>query len=143
VPESTIGYSDPRYYIEGRFYLEGKWQSSRTAVRLEADEGERGSLIVPYTAAEVHVVIQPGGGRSTVDVMQDDLPLDESNKGADVLLGPGKPASIGVEESRSFSVVKNKEFGPHRLQLESGSSGLMIHSISFISAVIPELIQDN
>ncbi len=142
-PESTIGYADPHFYIEGRFYLDGSWRSSRTAVRLDAGTGDRGSLIVPYTAAEVHIVMEPGSVPSVVGIVQDDTPLDESNKGVDVTVDPGGRSRIVVESPRSYSIVKNREFGSHRLRLESASAGLMIHAVSFISAVIPELIQNN
>lgn len=142
-PESTVEYTDPQQYIEGRFYLGGKWRSSRTAVELKCDSGDRGQVVLPYSAAEVHCVIQPGNTNTVVEVFQDDLPLDDMNRGTDVSLGPDLSSTIRINEPRSYCIVKNKEFGPHKLRLETASPGLMIHSISFISAVIPELIQDN
>ncbi len=139
-PESTVAYTDPHQYLEGRFYLEGQWRCSRTAVELH---GESGYIIFPYTAAEVHCVIQPAGTENSVEVFQDELPLDELNRGTDVIAGPDLSSSLKIDEPRSYCIVKNKEFGPHHLRLETTSPGLTIHSISFISAVIPELIQDN
>ena len=142
-PESTVRYADPRYYIEGRFYLDGNWRSTRTAVRLESEGGEQGSMIIPYTAAEVHVVVESEKSPSTIGITQDDLPLDESNIGSDVGFDAEHRSMMRIEEPRSYSVVRNRQFGQHRLRLESGSPQLVIHSISFISAVIPELIQNN
>ncbi len=142
-PESTVEYTDQHQYIEGRFYLEGKWRSSRTAVEMRGENREKGHIIFPYTAAEVHCVLQPGSIKSIVEIFQDELPLDELNRGSDVTVEPDLSSIIRVDEPRSYCIVKNKEFGPHRLRIETTSSGLMIHSISFISAVIPELIQDN
>ena len=48
-----------------------------------------------------------------------------------------------IHAAKLHNVVKNKDFGEHRLRLTSRSNGFALYSVSFLSCVIPELITYN
>lgn len=140
-PESTLHYSDPGVYVEGRIYLDGDWSTHRSHLRLCEEEGRSGSLTIRYRAKEVNIVMEPGGERHfQVLARQDGMFLDRSNSGEDVFADGEGRSFLRVDDARLYRVVSNQEFGEHVLTLSSRSNGLSIYCISFVSCVVPEMI---
>ncbi len=143
-PESVMEYRDPEYYLDGRIYLHGKWMADRHYLKLQEPEGTEGYLALTYHAREVNAVVKPEGERNfQVFVTQDDAFLTPENKGDDVSVDAEGRSFLLITEPKLYSVVKNREFGEHKLKLSSRSNGFAIYSLSFVSCVIPELVSDN
>lgn len=143
-PESTIHYDDPGMYVTGRIYLHGSWLNDRSFLKLNDPEGEEGHLIVSYEAKEINMVIKPEGEKNfQVFVQQDESYLRKENKGDDINIDEEGRSYFLVSEPKLYSVVKNRDFGEHKLKLMTRSNGFALYSISFISCVIPELIGKN
>ena len=65
----------------GTFTLEGDWQSGRQYLELRKGTGK---IVLPFTAGEVNLVMQPGSsGTAAVTVLLDGKPVGEA-RGADV-----------------------------------------------------------
>jgi thiol-disulfide isomerase/thioredoxin len=143
-PESTIQYEDPGYYLEGRLYLHGSWLTNRNFLKLEEQEGREGYVVISYRAKEVSIVAKPEGERQfQVFVYQDDIFLTGDNRGDDVSIDEEGRSFFLVQEPGLYSIVKNKEYGEHKLKLSCRSNGLALFSFSFVSALVPELISTN
>jgi len=140
-PESVIEYRDPGVYIAGRVYLHGSWLLERNFVKLEETQGNGGYVVLTYEAREVNAVIKPEGEKNfQVFVMQDDVYLTPDNKGDDVRIDAEGRSFLLIDEAHLYNVVKNKEFGEHKLKLSTRSNGFALYALSFVSGVIPELV---
>jgi thiol-disulfide isomerase/thioredoxin len=65
----------------GAFTLEGDWRSTRQYVELHEGTGK---IVMPFTAGEVNIVMQPGpSGKAAVTVLLDGKPVSDA-RGADV-----------------------------------------------------------
>jgi hypothetical protein len=139
-PESTIHYTDPGVYIEGRIYLDGDWSTHRSHIRLNEAEGRTGTMTVLYQATEVSAVLKPEGEENfQVFVQQDGRYLDATNSGSDIFSDGEGRSFLKVTDGRLYDIVKNPEYGEHTLRLTSRSNGLSVYCISFVSGVIPEM----
>lgn len=140
-PESVMEYHDPNVYIAGRMYLNGSWLLERNFVKLEGAEGNEGYVVFTYAAREVNAVIKPEGERNfQVFVMQDDVYLTPENKGDDVKIDAEGRSFLLIDDAHLYNVVKNREFGEHKVKLSTRSNGFALYAVSFVSAVIPELV---
>ncbi len=143
-PESTIHYEDPGYYLEGRLYLSGDWLSSRNFVKLETQGGNEGSLTVVYSGTEVHAVVNPEGEKNfQVFVRQDDRYLTSANKGTDVLIDEEGRSYFLVDTAKSYNLIRDREFGEHKLKLTARSNGFALYALSFASSVLSEVISSS
>ncbi len=143
-PESTVHYEDPGVYIAGRIYLHGNWLNDRTFLRLNDPNGQGGRLAVSYEAKEVSVVVKPEGEKQfQVFIQQDDRYLTPDSCGDDIRFDETGRSYFIVDDARLFHIIRNKEYGEHKLVLETHSNGFAIYAMSFISAVIPEMISNN
>jgi hypothetical protein len=142
-PESTIDYPDPGYYLPDRVYAEGKWMNERECLRFEGSEGDTGAMRVGYESLEVNAVLGGKRGEPCVVVLeQDKCPLPKDVLGDDVIVR-GEETVVVVDEPRLFNLVKNREFGNHFLKLTVRTPDTEVYSLSFVSAVIPEIISSN
>jgi hypothetical protein len=143
-PESTTHFEDPGMYVEGRLYLQGNWLSDRNYLRLDECDGREGYLTFLYRAKEVNAVLKPEGEKNfQVFIQQDEKFLDEMNRGDDVRIDEDGRSFVLVEKARLHNLVKNKEYGEHKLRLSARSNGFALYSISFVSSVMPEMISNN
>lgn len=143
-PESTLDYADHGYHLAGRFYLQGKWFNEREFIRFDGAEGEEGQASLLYEALEVNAVMQSGRRTpSDVFVLQDGLPLTDENAGSDIRFDENRKSYIRVAEPRMFNLIRNKEFGEHRLRLVTASHHLSLYSFTFVTSAIPDLISRN
>lgn len=140
-PESTLHYTDPGVYLEGRIYLDGDWRTHRSHIQMNEAEGGTGVLTILYRAGEVNAVLNPDGEKDfQVFVEQDGRPLGKTNSGADVFADTGGRSFLKVTDARLYNVVRNPEYGEHILRFSTRSNGFSVYSISFVSGVIPEMI---
>ncbi len=143
-PESVLAYEDPGIYLDGRFYADGAWLNGKDFIRLQGGAEREGHLLLEYQAAEVQSVMAPEGESGfEVIVRQDDRFLDLQNKGEDIRIGRDGRSYLVVSEPRSYELVKNPEYGRHRLKLSARSDGFAVYAFSFVSSIIPELISNN
>jgi len=143
-PESTIHYEDPGYYLDGRIYLHGDWLNDRNYLKLNESEGREGHLTIQYQAKEVNAVLTPEGEKSfQVFIRQDNAYLDETNRGEDIRIDEQGRSFLVVEQGRMYNLVRNKEYGEHRLKVSTRSNGFALYSISFVSCAYEEMISHN
>ena len=143
-PESTIDYVDPEIYLPERFYAKGKWLSTRECFTFHGSQQETGSVIVNCSATEVNAVMNSSAtGVSEVVVQQDGLSLPKERRGEDIVKGNDGASLVLVDTPRIYNLVRNKEFGNHKVTVTTSSPGLEIYSLSFSASVISELIQSN
>jgi thiol-disulfide isomerase/thioredoxin len=143
-PESIIDYVDPEIYLAERFYAKGKWLSTRECFSYQGEQGESGSVIVQYDAAEVNAVMNPStAGVSEVVVQQNGHSLSRECQGEDIVVGNDGASLVLVDSPKMYNLVKNREFGNHRLMLTTSSPNLEIYSFSFVTSVVSELIHPN
>jgi thiol-disulfide isomerase/thioredoxin len=107
----------------GTVTLEGNWQSSRQYLQLQNGTGK---IILPFTAGEVNMVMQPGPGTAAVTVLLDGKPLGEG-RGADV--GPDGVARF--DRSGMIRLVARAPRGKHVLTLVSSDPGLRAYVFTF------------
>jgi len=143
-PESVLEYADPGMYVDGRMYLKGVWLNDRECFRWEGEAGTDGAVMIRYQGIEANLVLEPPqGGRGTLRIEQDGLPLTKAEAGRDVTIGPGKTSVITLDGARLYHVVRNKEFGEHLLTLRPQDPGCAVYSLTGVAAVIPDLISSN
>jgi len=108
----------------GTVTLEGQWQSSRQALELQNGTGK---IVLPFTAGEVNVVMQPGAlGKAAVAVMLDGKPIAEA-RGADV--GPDGVARF--DRAGMIRLVARAPRGNHVLTLGASDPGLQVYVFTF------------
>jgi thiol-disulfide isomerase/thioredoxin len=108
----------------GTFTLEGHWQSSRQYVELQNGTGK---IVLPFTAGEVNVVMQPGpSGKAAVAVVLDGKPVGEA-RGADV--GPDGVARF--DRAGMIRLLARAPRGNHVLTLIASDPGLRAYVFTF------------
>src|SRR5499425_2302731 len=108
----------------GTFTLEGNWQTSGQYVELQNGTGK---IVLPFTAGEVNMVMQPGAsGTAAVTVLLDGKPVGQG-RGADV--GPDGVARF--DRSGMIRLVAGAPQGPHVLTLVSSDPGLRAYVFTF------------
>ncbi len=143
-PESTVHYEDPGVYLAGRIYLRGNWLNDRTSLRLNDPREQGGYLVISYEAKEVSVVVKPEGDKNfQVVVQQDDKYLTKDAGGEDIRFDEAGRSYFTVDKARLFHIIRNREYGEHKLMLTAHSNSFAIYAMSFISSVIPEMISNN
>jgi thiol-disulfide isomerase/thioredoxin len=108
----------------GTVTLEGSWRSSRQYVELQNGTGK---IVLPFTAGEVNLVMQPGAsGKAAVTVVLDGKPIGEV-RGADV--GPDGVARF--DRSGMIRLVARAPRGKHVLTLVASDRGLQVYVFTF------------
>lgn len=108
----------------GAVTLEGSWQTSRQYVELQRGAGK---IVLPFTAGEVNLVMQPGSaGWAAVSVLLDGKPAGPA-RGADV--GPDGVARF--DRSGMIRLLARAPRGRHVLTLVSSDPGLRAYVFTF------------
>ena len=108
----------------GTVTLEGDWQSARQYYELRKGTGK---IVLPFTAGEVNLVMQPGSsGKAAVTVLLDGKPIGEA-RGADV--GPDGVAHF--DRSGMIRLVAGAPKGKHVLTLIASDPGLRTFVFTF------------
>ena len=119
--ETYVG-SDRRE--SGTFTLEGDWRSGRQYLELRKGTGK---IILPFTAGEVNLVMEPGtSGNAAVTVLLDGKPVGDA-RGADV----GTDGVTRVDRSGMFRLVAGASRGRHVLTLAATDPGLRAFVFTF------------
>src|SRR5262245_28601026 len=108
----------------GTFTLEGNWQTSRQYLELRNGTGK---IVLPFTAGEVNMVMQPGAsGKATVTVVLDGKPVGEA-RGADV-----DPDGVArFDRSGMIRLVARAPRTQHILTLVARDPGLRAYVFTF------------
>ncbi len=108
----------------GAVSLKGDWRTDRQYVELKKGNGE---IVVPFTAGEVNLVMQPGpSGRAAVSVLLDGKPIGEA-RGMDV----GADGVARFDRSGMIRLVAGAPRRRHVLTLSSSDSGLRAYVFTF------------
>jgi thiol-disulfide isomerase/thioredoxin len=119
--ESYVG---ARRRERGMFKLEGDWRSDGEFVELQKGTG---TIVLPFTAGEVNLVVQPGPlGKSAMTVLLDGKPVAES-RGADV--GPDSVARF--DRSGMVRLIAGAPKTKHVLTLTASESGVRAYVFTF------------
>jgi hypothetical protein len=108
----------------GRITLEGDWRSGGQYRELRKGTGK---IILPFTAGEVNVVMEPGvSGKAAVTVLLDGKPVGDA-RGADV----GTDGVARFDRSGMLRLVAGASKGRHVLTLVSADPGLRAFVFTF------------
>jgi hypothetical protein len=128
-PASYAGLTNETYVgidrrQPGAVTLDGDWRSERQYVELRKGTGK---LVLPFTASEVNLVMQPGSsGSATVSVLLDGKPVGDA-RGADV--GPDGVARF--DRSGMIRLVAGAARQRHVLTLVTSDPGVRAFSFTF------------
>jgi hypothetical protein len=119
--ETYLG-AERRYH--GTVTLEGNWRSERQYVELRNGTG---SIVLPFTAGEVNLVIQPGpSGSAAVAVLLDGKPVGDV-RGADV----GSDGVARFDGPRMIRLVAGASRRRHVLTLVTSDPGVRAFAFTF------------
>jgi thiol-disulfide isomerase/thioredoxin len=108
----------------GTFTLEGDWRSGRQYQELRKGAGK---IVLPFTAGEVNLVMEPGtSGNAAVAVLLDGKPVGEG-RGADV----GADGVARIDRSGMFRLIAGASRGRHVLTLAATDPGLRAFVFTF------------
>ena len=108
----------------GAVSLKGDWHTDRQYVELKKGNGE---IVVPFTAGEVNLVMQPGpSGRAAVSVLLDGKPVGEA-RGMDV----GTDGVARFDRSGMIRLVAGAPRQRHVLTLSASDPGLRAYVFTF------------
>ena len=108
----------------GTVTLEGDWRSERQYVGLRKGTGK---IVLPFTAGEVNVVMQPGSsGSASVTVLVDGKPVGDV-RGADV----GTDGVARFDRSGMIRLVAGAVRQQHVLTLVTNDTGVRAFSFTF------------
>jgi thiol-disulfide isomerase/thioredoxin len=108
----------------GTVTLEGDWRSERQYVELRKGTGR---IVLPFTAGEVNVVMQPGfSGSASVTVLVDGKPVGDV-RGADV----GTDGVARFDRSGMLRLVAGASRGRHVLTLVTSDPGARAFAFTF------------
>jgi thiol-disulfide isomerase/thioredoxin len=142
-PEGYAGgvpvlYRLPAQRPHGAFYAEGAWQAGQEYFSYQGQA--EGVIRLPYEAVEVNAVLAPHfeavermihPQTVSVEVWQDDRPLGETARGADV----SAEGRALVDRPRMYNLVRNPGFERHELTLRVRTRGFALYAFSFTSCV--------
>jgi thiol-disulfide isomerase/thioredoxin len=133
-----ILYMIPKQRSLGAFYVSGAWQAGEQYL---VYQGRTEAVIrVPYEAVEVNAVLSPQveliermlhPEATAIEVWQDDGPLTETKRGADVTVD----GRVLVDRPRMYNLVHNPDFEQHELILRIKTRGLAVYAFSFTGCV--------
>ena len=108
----------------GAVTLRGDWHTDRQYVELKKGTGE---IVLPFTAGEVNLVMQPGpSGQAAVTVLLDGKPVGDA-RGVDV----GTDGVARFDRSGMIRLVAAAPRRRHVLTLSSSDSGLRAYVFTF------------
>lgn len=142
-PEGYAGgapmlYMMPKERRRGAFYVSGAWQAGEQYLSYQ---GQTEAIIqLPYEAVEVNAVLSPHAEMIermlhpevvAVEIWQDDKPLTEELRGADVTVD----GRVLVDRPRMYNLIRNPGFEAHELTLRIKTRGFAAYAFSFTGCV--------
>ncbi len=123
--EKIVDYKVPASLEPNNVYLGGKWKVNKDNVELA---GEEGAIFLGYDAKVVNIVAGSENGSEAM-VFVDTNDLDDSKKGADVVLTSNGSAA-NIKEGRLYSIV-DYEYGTGLLELRVSGEGFKLYTFTF------------
>jgi hypothetical protein len=126
---SYVGITNEAYVgaergAPGALTLEGDWQRGRQYLELRKGTGK---IVLPFTAGEVNLVMQPGpSGKAAVTVLLDGTPVNEA-RGADV----GPDGIAHVDRSGIVRLINGAPRRQHVLTLITSDPGVRAFVFTF------------
>ena len=120
-----VDYKMPSTLKENEVYLEGRWKVNEDNVELAGDEGK---IILQYDAKAVNIVAGSLQG-SEAEVLADNSPLTEANKGFDIEIENNKGISK-IKESKLYNLI-DFEYGKHKIEIRIKGKGFKIYTFTF------------
>lgn len=126
-------YSHSGDLQEGVFYAEGEWTA--TGDHFESAGDQEARILLRYSAAAVNLVMASFNPQPReVEVQQDGKPLAQSLATPDISFRHGR-SYIEVVRPRMYSLVDNKDFGTHTLELIVREPEVALFAFTFTSCV--------
>lgn len=134
-------YDMPDARERGAFYLSGAWQAQQEYFAFQGQL--EGWIRVPYEAVEVNIVMTPqvdavermlNPQTISVEVFQDDGPIDESRRGLDLT----EDGRVLIDRPRMYNLLRNPGFEQHELSLRIKTQGFGFYSFTFTGCVKAE-----
>jgi thiol-disulfide isomerase/thioredoxin len=122
VPNEIIEYKLPKEIKFNYAYLDGTWKVNKDDSELISDEGV---IVLPYSAKVVNIVAGSASG-SEIDVLVDNKPLNNENKGSDMEI----EGLTAVNDFKLYNLV-DFEYGTHTLQINIKGKGFKINTFTF------------
>lgn len=134
---TTYDYKDMGKYADGKIYINGKWLATPESLRhIGAAPALSDYIAIKYHAVEVNAVLKTEDEEPVkVFITQDGKPLNEENKGSDVVIDAESHSYVLVTSPKMYNLIKTKEFGSHELWLYTDSDGLSAYSFTFGSCL--------
>lgn len=135
---ATIFYGLPERRDTGAFYVGGAWAASREFLSYRGTT--EGIVQIPYNAVEVNAIFSPHPDAVermlhpepvAVEIWQDDLPLLEERRGADVT----EDGRVLVYRPRVYNLIRNPGFERHELTLRVRTRGFTLYAFSFVGGL--------
>lgn len=135
--DQVAGYQLPEQLEPDTFYASGHWRA-RVEYMESAPEASRESarIALVYAAKEVNLVMSPNGqAEYQLLLTQDGLPVARADAGEDVIYDEQERSLVRVDAPRMYSLVRNAEFGSHRLELSTDAPGLGVYAFTFVTCI--------
>lgn len=140
-PRITMLYRMPDQRPHGAFFVDGAWQAGDEYLAYQGQT--EGIIRLPYEAVEVNAVVTPHVETVerlihpqivSVEIWQDDRPLNEESRGLDVT----PEGRVLVDRPRMYNLVRNRGFERHELTLRVKMRGFGLYAFSFTACVNPD-----
>lgn len=126
-------YSHTSEIQEGHFYARGRWTA--TGDHFESAGDDEARITIHYSAAGVNLVMASFNPEPReVEVRQDGQPLAASIATPDICFRDGR-SFVRVVRPRMYSLVDNKSFGTHTLELITCQRELALFAFTFTTCV--------
>jgi thiol-disulfide isomerase/thioredoxin len=131
--DQAADYSHSGEMREGYFYAHGRWTATGDHLESAGDAEARVSLT--YSAAGVNLVMASFNREPReVEIQQDGKPLAANIAGSDVAFRDGR-SFVKVVRPRMYSLVDNKAFDAHTLELIARQPEVALFAFTFTSCV--------
>lgn len=118
---------------EDKWYLKGQWIAREEYLQHARRLKEyKDFIFLRYKAFSVNLVLKTREGKPTrVLVELDGKPLNEKNKGRDVIIGKDGTSYLITAEPRMYEIVKSEEFHEGRLKVYSLTDDFQVYAFTF------------
>jgi thiol-disulfide isomerase/thioredoxin len=120
-------------FIPAQPYLDGPWFAGSEFVEACPLDGRPSRILLPYSAAEVNLVLgPPGTGEGILTVSANGNPLSAGEAGEDVTLLNGRSAVV-VREPRMYRLLRTPKLQSKLLEISTSSPGVQGYAFTFVS----------
>ncbi|HYX53280.1 MAG TPA: redoxin domain-containing protein [Candidatus Limnocylindrales bacterium] len=135
VEDEAADYSWSGEMREGYFYAEGRWTATGDHFESASDQPARVSLT--YSASGANAVMASFNREPReLEIRQDGNPLERAVATPDILFRDGR-SYVRVARPRMYSLVDNRDFGTHTLELITHQPELALFAFTFTTCVKP------